>query len=338
MSFSSSKASRGASARQHHHCPRMCALMIIAHRAGTEFVIENPADRGDATRPDLFVNENHGPLWLVDSVCALAKMASTSTVTFAMCAFGAPWQKMTTLMYTAGMSAWLDPLRERRCTHSSHPEVAGGKKANGTWSSTEAAAYPPDFNSYVAQAVASLVRQRQSIGDAQVQPFDDGPAPGHHPAASRMPTAGNAVAGDPMAQSVRTSSENDSESDQPAPSSRTFGDQLASVSNKVKSALTSLGDATSVRRLSFNDLDVVNEDDAGNTALDNAPPLRPKRKVTFEKTAGARGTRSQNIPLVRGMGTSAGFAMLALGSSLPAAILWGLLLEGVVSSQRYLSL
>ena len=294
---------------------RLCALMILAHRAGTEFVIENPADRGDATRPDLFVNENHGPLWLVDSVCALAKMASTSTVTFAMCAFGAPWQKMTTLMYTAGMSAWLDPLHERRCTHSSHPEVAGGKKTNGTWNSTEAAAYPPDFNSYVAQAVASLVRQRQSFGDAQTQPFDEGPAPAPHPGASRMPLAGN-----PMAQSTRGELDDNSADTQPAPSSKTLGDHLAAASAKVKSALSSLGDATSVRRLSFGDLDVDDKDESGEAAQDEVQPVRPKRKVTFDKTAGARGTRSQNVPLVRGMGTSAGFAMLALGSSLPAAI------------------
>ena len=299
---------------------RMSALMILAHRAGTEFMIENPADRGDATRPELFVNENHGPLWLVDSVCALAKMASTSTVTFAMCAFGAPWQKMTTLMYTPGMSAWLDPLRERRCTHSSHPEVAGGKKTNGTWNSTEAAAYPPDFNSYVAQAVASLVRQRSSLSDAQEQPFDDGPAPAPHPGASRIPTADNLAVGNPMAQSIRAESEGDAENNQPESSSKTLGDRLAAVGDKVKSALSSLGDATSVRRLSFSDLDVGAEDDSEAAVPDEVPPPRPKRKVTFEKTAGARGTRSQNIPLVRGMGTSAGFAMLALGSSLPAAI------------------
>jgi hypothetical protein len=99
---------------------RMCALLMLAHRAGTEFIVENPADRGDITKPELFINALHGPLWLMAAVCALSKHTSAKMVTFAMCAFGAPWQKATTLMYTAGLSAWLDVLRDRKCEHSSH--------------------------------------------------------------------------------------------------------------------------------------------------------------------------------------------------------------------------
>ena len=41
---------------------RMCALLVLAHRAGTEFIIENPADRGDLSRPELFIDAAHGPL------------------------------------------------------------------------------------------------------------------------------------------------------------------------------------------------------------------------------------------------------------------------------------
>ena len=116
-----------------------------------------------------------------------------------------------------------------------------------------------------------------------------------------------------MAQSIRNEPTVPTVDAQPEPSSQSIGDHFAAASAKVKSALSSLGDATSIRRLSFNDLDVEHEDEPDATA-------RPKRKVTFEKTAGARGTRSQHVPLVRGVGTSDGFAMLALGSSLPAAI------------------
>ena len=94
---------------------RMCALLLLAHRAGTEFIIENPADRGDLTKPDLFINAEHGPLWLLPVACALARQTSAKMVTFAMCAFGAPWQKATTLMYTAGLDAWLDVLVDRGC-------------------------------------------------------------------------------------------------------------------------------------------------------------------------------------------------------------------------------
>ena len=69
---------------------RMCALLLLAHRAGTEFIIENPADRGDLTKPDLFINAEHGPLWLLPVACALVRQTSAKMVTFAMCAFGAP--------------------------------------------------------------------------------------------------------------------------------------------------------------------------------------------------------------------------------------------------------
>ena len=40
---------------------RMCSLLMLAHRAGTEFIIENPADRGDLTEPSLFIDAAHGP-------------------------------------------------------------------------------------------------------------------------------------------------------------------------------------------------------------------------------------------------------------------------------------
>jgi len=140
---------------------RMCALLMLAHRAGTEFIVENPADRGDLTKPELFINALHGPIWLMAAVCALSKHTSAKMVTFAMCAFGAPWQKATTLMYTAGLSAWLDVLRDRKCEHSSHEKVAGGSKTTSGWNSNEAAAYPTDFNNYLAQAAAELVNQRR---------------------------------------------------------------------------------------------------------------------------------------------------------------------------------
>ena len=47
---------------------------------------------------------------------------------------------------------------------------------------------------------------------------------------------------------------------------------------------------------------------------------KPRRRVHFEKTAGARATRSQNPTLVRGMGTSAGYAMLAMGATLASSV------------------
>ena len=84
---------------------QMVSLLLVAHRAGTQFTIENPADRGDVTQPDIFIDADHGPLWLLPAILALSKKTSTKMVTFMMCAFGAEWQKATTLMYTAGFDA-----------------------------------------------------------------------------------------------------------------------------------------------------------------------------------------------------------------------------------------
>ena len=57
--------------------------------------------------------------------------------------------------------------------------------------------------------------------------------------------------------------------------------------------------------------------------FEEVPVDKPKRKnvkKVHEKTAGARSTRSQNPNIVRGHGTSAGFALLAFCSSLSQAV------------------
>ena len=68
--------------------------------------------------------------------------------------FGAPFQKYTTLMYSAGLAPLLDPLDKWRCTHSTHAEQVGGDKdEHGEWLSARAAAYPPDFNMFIARGL-----------------------------------------------------------------------------------------------------------------------------------------------------------------------------------------
>ncbi|KAL3897826.1 MAG: hypothetical protein SGPRY_012968, partial [Prymnesium sp.] len=125
---------------------RTTALLRAAHRAETDFVIENPADRGDPLDP-LFAE--HGPIWLDGDMIDLAKACSTESATFAQCSFGASSQKYTTLWYTAGFAPSLRPMHGAVCTHApgSHESAAGGvQHPNGKWnSSTSAAAYPADF-------------------------------------------------------------------------------------------------------------------------------------------------------------------------------------------------
>ena len=297
-------------------------LLMLAHRAGTEFIIENPADRGDLTEPSLFIDAAHGPLWLMAAVCALSRHASTKVVTFAMCEFGAPWQKYTTLMYTAGLSSWLDVLRERRCTHTSHEKIAGGTKdKSGGWNSNEAAAYPPDFNSYLAQAAADLVKQRrlnlaptssraeEAHSDTEAA-AESGPRP-DVPKGSSFPPRPKAPA--PADTLVHLK----------APTSvETLGDNNDTT---IGSAVDAANDSSPSRRLSFADEYIAHEEpDEEELTNDVEPPaIKPARKrVTFEKTAGARATRSQKPTLSRalfGLGVSAGYMMVDLGMSVASS-------------------
>ena len=45
----------------------LCELLSIASDVGTEFIIEQPADRGDRTKRHLFLFDDHAPLWLIQT-------------------------------------------------------------------------------------------------------------------------------------------------------------------------------------------------------------------------------------------------------------------------------
>ena len=133
---------------------RMCALLAAAHENGVEFIVENPADRGDQSEPNLYLHADHGSLWVFPLILSFIKRTGARTCTFAQCMFGAPFQKYTTLMYSTGLSPLLDPLDKWRCTHSTHSEQVGGNKdENGEWLPARAAACPPDFNMFIARAL-----------------------------------------------------------------------------------------------------------------------------------------------------------------------------------------
>lgn len=81
---------------------RMTMLLHVAHGAGSEFILENPADRGDSNDAHLFLNANHGPLWLMPDVITLKQACRCSLSTFAQCRFGCPAQKYTSFMFSPG--------------------------------------------------------------------------------------------------------------------------------------------------------------------------------------------------------------------------------------------
>ena len=79
---------------------RLCALLDAAAEVGTEFVIENPSDRGDRQSPSLFLFADHAPIWLYPALCLLQRRRRCRTCTFAQCMLGAEVQKYTTFLFT----------------------------------------------------------------------------------------------------------------------------------------------------------------------------------------------------------------------------------------------
>ena len=136
---------------------RMAYIIGSAHGTGTQFIIENPADRG--LGDELHVDDRHGPMWLLPIIRLLAIAAATAQVTFAQCMFGAAFQKYTTFMYTPGFQSALGSLSGLRCTHprGSHRPVGGTKRQSGEWTSGESAAFPSDLNAFLVEACLSLI-------------------------------------------------------------------------------------------------------------------------------------------------------------------------------------
>ena len=156
---------------------RLCALLMLADDVGTLFIIEQPADRGDRNVPHTFLFDDHAPLWIYPAVIALLAHASCRLCTFPQCMLGAEWQKYTTLCYSPALAPWLDSWHNHRCTHSSHPKVAGGvQDAEGRWPSSGSSAYPPAMNKAVAQ-ILYAARQR-ALAARPAPPPPPQPPPG----------------------------------------------------------------------------------------------------------------------------------------------------------------
>ena len=146
---------------------RTISLLSAAHAVGAEFILENPADRGDRTEPSLFISDEHGPIWQLPELQTLATQCGAATSTFAQCRFSADHQKYTTLMYTAGLAPILHGWNTLRCNHTSHVADAGGKLDTNGWSSRTSAAYPADMNLALARTFASLL-QVSALGQLPV--------------------------------------------------------------------------------------------------------------------------------------------------------------------------
>ena len=254
---------------------RMCAILLAGHMAGTQFMIENPSDRGDPTESDIFLHENHGPVWLMPAIIALLRVTGSKQATFPMCAFSSPWQKFTTIAYSAGFEAWAAPLNKMRCHHSRHEADAGGELSSTGWNSSAAAAYPPNFNLYLAKCVGGL-------SDAQLLP-PPSPAP-------------EAEGGRGSSSSARPSKASETTDAAPTPIS-------------IKPTARTTAPAASPSPMRSIDFESIDPSDAP------APPIAeiPKRtkKTPFVRDLGRPVTRGSQPPAQPLLGV--GMALLCLG-------------------------
>ena len=136
---------------------RTCLLLEAGYSAGTQYLLENPVDRGDRSLPRAFLHEAHGSIWQLPEVVSLLQRTSGHVVHFSQCRLGAKTQKRTTLAYSSGFDAWMEPLGNLECNHSSHEQMTGGQfDSEVGWNSAESAAYPAEMNLYLAQSMAAL--------------------------------------------------------------------------------------------------------------------------------------------------------------------------------------
>ena len=126
-------------------------------------MLENPSDRGDRDSPAWWARyADHAPLWLQPSIQEAAAQTGARPRTFAQCAFGAPWQKWTTILHSVGMDPFLAALDTHGCDHGRvpHAAVAHGRDEAGRARAEEAAAYPPRLNTFLAEVLRAGARLR----------------------------------------------------------------------------------------------------------------------------------------------------------------------------------
>ena len=134
---------------------RTCTILGAAFNSGAEFILENPADRGNPRDRYLFLHADHAPIWVLSEVQLLQETTGARQITFPMCEVGHQSQKLTTLLVTSNLASQLDFLSDLRCRHKSHDAVGGRRDKDGVkFTSAQASQYPAQLNFIFAQAIA----------------------------------------------------------------------------------------------------------------------------------------------------------------------------------------
>ena len=149
---------------------RTCTIIHEAWKLGSEFAIENPADRGDPRMPHLYQFPRHAPIWEMPPMVKLEHDCGAGRLTFAQCQIGGDRQKYTTLLCSQKIYRELHKLENLVCDHKvgSH-EPSGGIFTEGVgWNSKLAAQYPQNLNKILAAALIPYVKPSRKSEAAKI--------------------------------------------------------------------------------------------------------------------------------------------------------------------------
>ena len=151
------------SIQMHNQLAEVTAAAIhAAHDSSTPWLLENPSDVGDPKMPWFWPEKaNHASLFDQPVIKAALARTAARLRAFAMCAFGTPWRKMTTIAFGGPLRRLSEPLEQRGCPHGSarHAARLDEHDADGRKLATIAGAYPAELCNELASYAVSAIAE-----------------------------------------------------------------------------------------------------------------------------------------------------------------------------------
>ena len=131
-----------------------CVLAVIIAAWDGFFMFESPADRGDETRPDLYVERwwDHAPMHLLECFQHLLRLCDVVTLWFHLACFGSDFLGPTDFHLSANISDDFHGLTARRTLRRDQPKKAAGW-IDGELHSGQKARFPVKLNKFIQTAV-----------------------------------------------------------------------------------------------------------------------------------------------------------------------------------------
>ena len=133
-----------------------CVLAVIIAAWDGFFMFESPADRGDETRPDLYVAKwwDHAPMHLLECFQHLMRLCDVVTLWFHLACFGSDFLGPTDFHVSANISTHLHGLTSRRTMRRDQPKKAAGW-VDGELHSGLKARFPTKLNQFISKGVTA---------------------------------------------------------------------------------------------------------------------------------------------------------------------------------------